>query len=162
MSYTNFALMIFTSILLMFGLMYLNTYQVSHIWFSETRAFVALVMGATMTVVMLGFMWKHYRDAKIKTGIMSTAVLVFTGSLWLVRSQATVEDVYWMKAMIPHHSIAILTSSRAQIKDPAVRDLADRIISSQTREIDEMKRHLDDLGAGRPATKVVDGARVSP
>ncbi len=151
MSYTNFALMIFTSILLMFGLMYLNTYQVSHIWFSETRAFVALVMGATMTVVMLGFMWKHYRDAKIKTGIMSTAVLVFTGSLWLVRSQATVEDVYWMKAMIPHHSIAILTSERATLRDPRVRELAHGIIETQRREIAEMEVLVRELEESRRA-----------
>ena len=61
--------------------------------------------------------------------------------------QSTVEDVSWMKAMIPHHSIAILTSSRAEISDPRVRDLADRIIKAQESEIAEMKKLIAELEA---------------
>jgi uncharacterized protein (DUF305 family) len=52
-----------------------------------------------------------------------------------------------MKAMIPHHSIAILTSERANITDPRVRKLADDIIKAQRREIGEMEgliRNIDD------------------
>lgn len=99
-----------------------------------------------MTLVMLTFMRKMYSNRSVNLAIVVSALAVFGLSLWLVRSQATVGDVSWMKAMIPHHSIAILTSKRAQIKDPRVRDLADRIIESQTREIEEMKgliRSLD-------------------
>lgn len=55
------------------------------------------------------------------------------------------DDVSYMKAMIPHHSIAILTSSRARISDPRVRKLADGIIESQRREIGEMKALIEDL-----------------
>ncbi len=72
-------------------------------------------------------------------------MLVFALALWLVRSQATVEDVSWMKAMIPHHSIAILTSERAHISDPRVRKLADQIIEAQRKEIGEMKALIDEL-----------------
>ncbi len=54
-----------------------------------------------------------------------------------------------MKAMIPHHSIAILTSERARISDPRVRKLADGIIEAQRREIDEMKFLIDDLESKR-------------
>jgi len=62
-----------------------------------------------------------------------------------VRSQSTVEDVSWMKAMIPHHSIAILTSERAKITDPRVRKLADQIIESQRKEIGEMEALVAEL-----------------
>jgi uncharacterized protein (DUF305 family) len=65
----------------------------------------------------------------------------------LVRSQATVGDVAWMKAMIPHHSIAILTSERARITDPRVRELADGIIATQRREIAEMEALIADIEA---------------
>ena len=106
----------------MFGLMYLNVYQPDHVFFSETRAYMALVMGATMAVVMLSFMLGMYHDRRTNIVIFAGSVVVFAGSLWLVRSQATVDDVSWMKAMIPHHSIAILTSERAGITDPRVRD----------------------------------------
>ena len=143
--YPKFAAMIATSTVVMFGLMYLNTYALDHIFFSETRAYMALVMGATMAVIMLGFMLKMYENRKANIGIFVGSFVVFAGALWLVRSQQTVADVSWMKAMIPHHSIAILTSERAHISDPRVRDLADRIIEAQRKEIAEMKALIEDL-----------------
>ncbi len=144
-AYLRFALMIVASTVLMFGLMYLNTYAADHIWFSETRAYMALVMGAAMAVLMLGFMWGMYANKSLNLALIAGAVALFAGSLWLVRSQASVEDVSWMKAMIPHHSIAILTSERARISDPRVRKLADGIIETQRREISEMEALIDDL-----------------
>ncbi|MEP7177141.1 MAG: DUF305 domain-containing protein, partial [Gemmatimonadales bacterium] len=137
--------MIATSTVVMFGLMYLNTYQLDHVYFSETRAYMALVMGATMALIMLGFMLGMYTDRRRNLGIAVGSAVVFAVALWLVRSQEAVEDVSWMKAMIPHHSIAILTSERAHISDPRVRKLADGIIEAQRREIGEMKMLIQDL-----------------
>jgi hypothetical protein len=147
MSYWRFAAMIATSTLIMYGLMYLNTYAIEHVFFSETRAWMALLMGATMAVIMLGFMLNMYKNRTINIAIFAGAALVFAGSLWLVRGQATVDDSDYMSAMIPHHSIAIMTSKRAQITDPRVRKLADEIIEAQEREIAEMRYLLKDLEA---------------
>lgn len=147
MSYGRFAAMIATSTVVMFGLMYLNTYALDHATFSQTRVWMAVLMGAVMAVVMLGFMWSMYANKTVNAAIMAVAVVVFAGSLWLVRSQETVDDVSYMSAMIPHHSIAIMTSSRAHIRDPRVRELADGIIEAQVREIAEMKELIADLEA---------------
>lgn len=144
--YIKFAAMIITSTLIMFGLMYLNTYALEHVWFSQTRAYMALIMGAAMAVIMLIFMWPMYPNRVLNSGILVASVLVFAVSLWLVRSQATVDDIAYMKAMIPHHSIAIMTSSRAQIKDPRVRALADGILTTQQREIAQMEGLIQNLG----------------
>jgi len=138
-SYAKFGAMIAASTAVMFVLMYLNTYALEHVFFSETRFYMAFVMGAAMAVIMLLFMLGMYKNSKVNMGILIGSVVVFAGALWLVRSQTTVEDVSWMKAMIPHHSIAILTSERANISDPRVRKLADEIIAAQRSEIDEMK-----------------------
>ncbi len=143
--YAKFGAMIATSAIVMFALMYLNTYALDHIFFSETRAYMAILMGATMAVIMLAFMLGMYGNRRLNIGIFVGSILVFAISLWLVRSQATVEDVSWMKAMIPHHSIAILTSERAHISDPRVRELADGIIKAQREEIAEMKTLIADL-----------------
>lgn len=116
--------MIGVSTLVMFGLMYLNTYALDHVFFSQTRAWMALVMGATMAIIMLLFMLGMYADRRANIGI-------FIGT--------------WMKAMIPHHSIAILTSERAHISDPRVRKLASGIIETRRKEIAEMKALLKDL-----------------
>ncbi len=143
--YLKFAAMIATSTVVMFGLMYLNTYAIDHVYFSETRAYMALYMGAAMAIVMLLFMLGMYQNKAVNTTILIGSVVVFAGALWLVRSQETVADVAWMKAMIPHHSIAVLTSERAQISDPRVRKLADGIIETQKREIGEMQALIKDL-----------------
>jgi peptidoglycan/LPS O-acetylase OafA/YrhL len=147
MSYAKFAAMIATSTIVMFGLMYLNTFALDHIYWSQTRGWMALLMGAVMAAIMLLFMLKMYKNKSANIAILIGAVVIFAGSLWLVRSQTTVGDIDYMKAMIPHHSIAILTSSRAHIKDPRVRELADSIIEAQVREIAEMQRLVADLEA---------------
>jgi hypothetical protein len=141
--------MIVVSTLVMFGLMYLNTHAMDHIFFSENRAYMALIMGAAMAVIMLAFMLQMYKNGRANLFIFIGAALVFAGALWLVRSQATVKDVSWMEAMIPHHSIAILTSERANLSDPRVRKLADGIIETQRCEIAEMKALIDDLDQRR-------------
>ncbi|WP_447045282.1 DUF305 domain-containing protein [Vreelandella sp. H-I2] len=143
--YVRFGAMIVTATIIMLGLMYLNTYQLDHVTFSETRTYMAIVMGATMAVVMLGFMLDMYTQKGMNMAILVGSIVVFVGALWLVRSQQTVDDVSYMKAMIPHHSIAILTSERAQIEDPRVRELADAIIETQREEIAEMKALISDL-----------------
>ena len=143
--YGRFAAMIATSTVLMFALMYFNTFQIDHVYFSETRTYMALVMGAAMATVMLAFMMHMYDDRGINFGIFAGSAVVFVVALWLVRSQITVDDVSYMRAMIPHHSIAIMTSERARISDPRVRKLADEIIESQRREIKEMKTLIREL-----------------
>jgi Domain of unknown function (DUF305) len=137
--------MIATSTLVMLGLMYLNTYQLDHIRWSETRAYMALIMGASMAVVMLSFMLGMYGDRRKNAAIYAGSIAVFAMALYLVRSQGTIQQVSYMKAMIPHHSIAILTSERAEISDPRVRELADEIIEAQRREISEMEALIQEL-----------------
>lgn len=125
--------------------MYLNSYSWDHLFFSETRLYMTFMMAATMAVVMLAFMLHMLKNKKINIAIVAVSVVIFTGSLFLVRSQSTIADVSYMKAMIPHHSIAILTSERATFKDPRVQELANEIIKAQRREIDEMKKLIKDL-----------------
>jgi len=145
MNYARFGAMIVTATIIMFGLMYLNTYALDHVWFSQTRAWMAVVMGAVMAVVMLAFMLNMYKSNRANLAILGLSIVLFAGALFLVRSQETVSDVSYMKAMIPHHSIAIMTSERAHIREPRVRKLADGIIEAQVREIAEMEKLIADL-----------------
>jgi peptidoglycan/LPS O-acetylase OafA/YrhL len=144
-AYRNFLLMILVASVLMFGLMYLNTYQISHVWFSQTRMFMTFIMAGCMALVMLFFMRGMYQDKHANLLIAVGSIALIGSGLWLVRSQATVGDIAWMKAMIPHHSIAILTSERANISDPRVRKLADGIIAAQQSEIAEMEFLINDI-----------------
>lgn len=143
--YTRFFAMIATSTVVMYAMMYLNTYSLEHVYYSQTRLWMALYMGAMMAVVMLLFMWRMYDHGARKWGILIGSAAVFAVSLYMLRSQAWVEDVAWMRAMIPHHSIAILTSERADLSDPRVQELASGIIDTQRKEIAEMKALIADL-----------------
>jgi hypothetical protein len=145
MSYGRFFAMIITSTIVMFVLMYSTIYTLDHVWWSQTKAWMALYMGATMAIIMLAFMLKMYESKKVNAAIFGGSVLLIAFGLWGAQSQETVQDVAWMKAMIPHHSIAIMTSTRAEISDPRVRRLADEIILAQEREIAEMEALIGDL-----------------
>ena len=150
--YALFAAMIATSMVVMFGLMYLNTYAFSHVRWSETRFYMTFIMGAAMAVIMLSFMRGMYTNSRTNLAIYLGSLVVFLLALYLVRSQTTVQDSSYMSAMIPHHSIAILTSERAHIRDLRVRELADGIIEAQRREIKEMNWLLEDIRANGEAT----------
>ena len=88
----TFAAMIATSIVTMFVLKYSNVYETGHIWFSQTRMWMALMMGVAMIVIMLGFMWGMYRTFLTKVLVMIGAVIGFAIFLFLARSQTTVDD----------------------------------------------------------------------
>lgn len=157
--WTTFFAMIATSIVTMFVLKYSNVYEPGHVFFSQTRMWMALMMGMAMIVIMLGFMWGMYKTQATKVFVMVAAVFGFAVFLFLARSQATIDDESWMKAMIPHHSIAVLTSRRAEISDPRVRELADAIIAAQVKEIAEMKSLLKDIEANGERG---DGTPIEP
>jgi len=145
MGWGRFAAMVLTSTFIMFFLMYQLVYSFDHAMFSWNRMIASLVMGSVMTAVMLGFMWPMYKGTGLKIGVLAAAVVLGVALLAVNRSQAVIEDVTFMKSMIPHHSIAINNARKASISDPRVRELADEIISSQVREIAEMKLLIEDI-----------------
>lgn len=162
MSYIRFGLMILTSTIVMFILMYLNTYAWEHVFFSETRTYMAILMGATMAIIMLAYMFGMYSNNLLNAAIFAGSAIVFAFSLWLVRSQVTVSGPSYMRAMIPHHSIAVMTSERAQIRDPRVRKLADEIIEAQRREIAEMRYLIADVSSGNVAESIYEDPPPRP
>ena len=149
MSWGRFAAMIATSTFIMFFLMYQLVYSSEHLMFSLNRLIAAFIMGFVMTMVMLGFMWSMYKGMALKVAVLAGALVMGVALLAVNRSQALVGDVLFMKAMIPHHSIAINNARRAEISDPRVRELADEIIASQVREIAEMKLLIEDIERNR-------------
>lgn len=162
-SYIRFGAMILTSMVVMFALMYFNTYAFEHVRWSETRFYMTFIMGGAMAIVMLGFMLGMYKNTKANIAIFAGSALILLGALYLVRSQTTVGDRSYMKAMIPHHSIAIMTSERSNIEDVRVRELADGIIRAQRKEIKEMNWLISDIAEnGVASTEEEAEARPLP
>ena len=144
-NYAKYLGMIVTAGVLMYGIMYLNTYELDHVYFSEMRLYMTILSTCVMAVVMLLFMLQMLKNKKANISIVLVSILIFAGSFFLMRNQTTIDEVDYMQGMIPHHSIAILTSERADIEDPRVRKLADDIIKAQKKEIKEMKELIEEL-----------------
>ncbi|RFN59946.1 DUF305 domain-containing protein [Marixanthomonas ophiurae] len=147
--YTTFILMLVFSFIAMYITMYLNTYEIDHVYFSLTRFYMTCLGISAMAVIMWFFMRNMYNNKKKNIAILAGSFILFVSALGLVRAQKPIEDVAWMKAMIPHHSIAILTSNRAEISDPEVKKLAEDIIKAQEKEIKEMKAMIKRLEANK-------------
>ena len=143
--YLKFSLMLLTSFLVMYAVMYLNVDQISHIYTAQTRTYMTILMIAPMAVSMLLFMWGMYENKKLNYLIIAGAVVLGIFTYGILRDQTFVDDKAWMRAMIPHHSSAIMVSQKAQLKDPEAIKLAEDIIAAQKREIAQMKAMLERL-----------------
>jgi hypothetical protein len=165
MGWGRLAAMIATSTFIMFFLMHQLVYEAEHLTFSVNRLVAALVMGAVMTVVMLGFMWSMYEGTRTKISVLVGAALLGIVLLYVNRAQILIGDIAFMRAMIPHHSIAINNARKADIRDPRVRELADEIIAAQVREIRTMYLLIEDIernGRRGDATLPARPAVLSP
>lgn len=156
--YVKFALMLATSFAVMYAVMYLHTYTWSHVRLSEMRFYMTSLMILSMIPVMMGFMWAMYKDKRKNYAWLAFAAIGFAIVVYLERSQVFVEDESWMSSMIPHHSIAVLTSERAELDDVRVHKLAEEIIAAQRREISEMEWLLNDIKENGQATTEAEAA----
>lgn len=144
-SYLKFTAMMAVSFVVMYAVMFLNADVFDHVMLSTTRTYMTILMIAPMAVSMLLFMWKMYKNKVVNYIILGASVIVFTSTLFMLRNQTLIADVQWMKAMIPHHSSAIMVSQKAHLEDPEAIKLAEEIIEAQKREIAQMKKMIDRL-----------------
>ncbi len=156
--YLRFAAMILTGMVVMYATMFAGTYQWSHVRFSESRVFMALTMGGAMGLVMLAWMLNMYKNTKANVVVILASLLLLGGGVALDRSQVTVQDTGYLSSMIPHHSLAITRSERAQLADVRVCRLAVEISEAQRREIDEMEWLIQDIRTNGPATTPQEAA----
>lgn len=143
--YLKFGLMMLSSFIFMYAAMFFNVDQFDHIYLSHTRTYMALYMVGPMALIMLAFMAPMYKSRRNNVIIIISAILVTGLSYFFLRDQTTIKDVQYMKAMIPHHSSAILVSQQATFEDPETKQLAKEIIEAQKREIAQMKKIINRL-----------------
>ncbi|WP_339717750.1 DUF305 domain-containing protein [Cyclobacterium amurskyense] len=144
-NYLKFSAMMAVSFVIMYAVMFLNADLFDHVMLSTTRTYMTILMVAPMAVSMLLFMWGMYENKKVNFMILGTAVILFIATLTMLRNQTLIADVQWMKAMIPHHSSAIMVSQKAHLKDPEAQQLAKDIIEAQKKEIAQMKAMIKRL-----------------
>ena len=161
--YLRFAAMLLTAMVVMYWVMFLGSWEWSHVRFSQSRVFMAITMGGAMGLVMLAWMLNMYKNTRANVTVVVISLLLLAGGTVLDRSQATVDDTAYMRAMIPHHSLAITRSERAGIEDVRVCELAVEISEAQRREIFEMDWLIRDIaGNGIASSPQEADARPVP
>lgn len=143
--YLRFAAMILTAMVVMYWTMFAGTYEWGHVKPSESRLFMTFTMGGTMGLIMLGWMLNMYKNTGLNLLIVGLSLALLGGGIFLDRSQTTVQDRSFMDGMIPHHSLAITRSERAELTDARVCEPAIEISEAQRREILEMEWLIDDI-----------------
>jgi uncharacterized protein (DUF305 family) len=144
-NYLKFGLMMLTSFIIMYAVMFFNVDVFGHVMLSTMRTYMTILMIAPMAITMMLYMWGMYKNKKANYAILAVAAVVFAATFYMMRNQTGISDVQYMKGMIPHHSSAILTSQESNIQDPEVKKLAEEIIKAQKEEIAQMKALIERL-----------------
>lgn len=146
--YMMFALNVVLSFVIMYLGMFAMIWSTAHFFNNLNMVYMSLIMLAPMTIAMLLTMGMMLKNMKLNMILYAAFALVFVLSFWAMRAQGAVGDRQFIRAMIPHHSGAILMCNRASLRDQEIRDICFKpngIVDSQTREIAQMKQILQRL-----------------
>jgi hypothetical protein len=123
-------------ILQVFAMPFLMADSPRHVYFSVTQGWLGAAMGAAM-VALGGFLHP------LPWWAWLLCLAVCTAACAGYRYQLFVSDREYLRDMIPHHSMAILTSRpRISSPSPLISRLAEQIAVTQKREIGEMQALL--------------------
>jgi hypothetical protein len=144
--YVRLLVMTILSFLAMYMLMYAMVDSFSNVFSNFNQFYMAGLMAAPMLIIELSLMGAMYPNKKWNA-LIATASVIALITFWIcIRQQVAISDRQFLKSMIPHHAGAILMcENNSSIKDPALKELCREIVSSQRREIEQMKAKLDEL-----------------
>jgi len=143
--YGLLVIMAMLSFLAMYVLMYAMVDRFSNVYPNLNQIYMAGLMTAPMVIIELALMRTMYHNGKLNVAIMAASLAALAALFMLIRQQSAIGDGQFLRSMIPHHAGAILMCERAPIQDPEIEQLCTSIISSQQREIDQMKAILSRL-----------------
>ncbi len=100
------------------------------------------MMVMSMAIIMLWLMPSMFPNKRFNLILYAAFTIAFALAFAGMRTQALVGDRQFLRAMIPHHSGAVLMCQRSTIRDPEIVALCSEIVSGQKREIAQMKAIL--------------------
>lgn len=145
--YVNLSVMTVLSFISMYVLMYMMVDKFDNVYPNLNEFYMAAVMTAPMIILEILLMWSMYNNKKVNTIITGVGLVLFAVFFALLRNQTAITDKEFLKSMIPHHGGAILMCKNTTIQDTEIKELCQSITASQQKEIDWMKRKLDELEA---------------
>ena len=143
--YGRLIVMAVLSFISMYILMYAMVDKLSNVYTNINQFYMAGLMTMPMIIIEVVLMRSMYMNEKLNAGIIIVSALALIGYFLCIRQQTAVSESQFLRGMIPHHAAAILMSKNNPAKDPEIVKLQQEIISSQEREIAEMKAILDKM-----------------
>ncbi len=143
--YAKLAIMALLSFVAMYALMYSMVDRFSNVIPNINQFYMAGLMAMPMIIIELIIMWKMYANRKLNTVILGLSTVLLIVFYLCIRQQTAVSDKQFLKSMIPHHAAAILMVKEAKLSDPEVIELGKNIIDAQQKEIEQMKRKIEQL-----------------
>jgi uncharacterized protein (DUF305 family) len=142
MNVSKLLLMAGLHFVIMYVLMYSMVATVDHIHLNINKAYMAAIMTAPMLMLEIWLMGEMYADKGALKYVMALSAVALVAAFAFIRQQTFVGDKPFLRAMIPHHSSAILMCNQADIDDQEILDLCDDIVQTQEEEIAIMERIL--------------------
>lgn len=124
--------------IIMYLVMYTMINDLSSFYNNINQIYMVLMMAAPMVIIMLLDMKSMFTDKRWNLILYTVSVALIIAGFVGMRNQVAVGNTQFLRAMIPHHSGAILMCREAIITDPEIKKLCEKIISSQQLEIDQM------------------------
>ncbi len=143
--YNKLLVMIIISFIAMYVLMYAMVNSFSNAVPNINQFYMAGLMTTAMVIIEVLLMNDMYMNKKLNAIIVAISTVMLIGFFLFIQQQTGVSDKQFLKGMIPHHAAAILMSEQSKTKDPEIKRLQSEIISSQRKEIEQMKAKLKEL-----------------
>ena len=143
--YARFAIELTADFAVMYLVMYAMIATLNNFFLNLNNVYMTMMMVAPMSIIMLVSMRSMFPSRRINWTIAAVAVVAFASSFYGMRTQAAINDREFLRAMIPHHSGAILMCEQASLTNPQVIELCGEIVPAQQEEIARMKVLLERL-----------------
>ena len=140
--YLRFGLTLTASLMAMWVISLAQVRSIEHAYLNLSNLYVALTGVGAMGLIMFVAMRGMFQNVRKNVVTFAALVAVTVGGFVLARTESFVGDRAFLESMIPHHSRALVVCQESHIGDPDVVALCDRIIQSQTEEIDQMQALL--------------------
>lgn len=135
--------------LIMYAVMYTMVDKFEDVYINSNNFYMTMMMVLPMIPMMIFLMGSMYANRRLNYILSMGSVVLFALFYVFMRDQAFIGDKQFVRSMIPHHSGAILMCEKSDILDAELKSLCEQIVSSQEKEIKQMKDILTRLESSR-------------
>lgn len=137
--------MVVLHFIIMFILMYSMVDVFENVYLNLNKVYMAAIMTAPMLILEILLMGSMYENKKALNILLAISAVAMIIVFFFIRQQTFIYDKEFLRAMIPHHSSAILMCNKASLEDDEIKELCKSIVVAQQTEIDLMEKILSRL-----------------